>query len=1613
MPTVTDRILALLPGTFQKKPRPPALYAVVDTFGSQLQLAENNLSAVMLSHWVDTADKGAKRIEDLKSIASLYGLEPRHDETVEEFRRHLKHYVRTFLDGTVTVQGILRVTAENLGIDIADLYEQLDTWWTRPENELISVRLDESDVAEQLLGTTKIFASGNSARAAITRGTVEISGVVLRNPSFLYLGVDASRTKEISLPPGPVDPAALAMVINTELNQPVARIEKDRLILSSTAVGTGSSVRIEDGPQDAARALLGLLPHVYRGGVPRAARMVGAPDLSKGVDLRYRRYLRIAIDEKYFAEVDCANPQTPKSTNLDFICLAINQSLGVEVANHNGRRIILLSPTRGGRSSIVIQPATAQDAAPILLGKVSREVGSDAQPARALASRDLTEGVDLSRGSHVRLRIDDSTETVDCKGQDPANTQTQEIVDAINHQFGFAVAAPEGTGISVSSRVVGPKGLVAFEALPSGDAVEAIFGIGTRRFQGADAAGAKIVGLSDLHAGADLSARHLLQIAIDGGPPRTIDLRSKTRHSRRYSLPQIVQEINRVAKIASGDGTHLTLASSTKGPESKLEVVPLVQAEVRRFVTRATIIDEAAQSLLGFVRGRATGEPATSAVLRGSADLAYGVDLSRRSHLRITVDNNSPLEVNCAGLRMHATELADIVYAINRAMANAGIPKIAMSDGHHLVLTSPTSGAASRIEITAPLTTDPADALAALGLRAAKYSRQEATQIVFTSPVGLAKGVELDPNASVQLLIDDVEAEVNLGGRRGGRRLLAHLVEAINRTFGVEVASSNGTSLVLKSASFGLKSKIGFEIPRELDATRVVFGLTPPRVYRGRPMRPAQAMTAGRDLSQGVDLRASRMLRISVDGSPAKEIDCSSHAPRPGAATLAEIVLSINQALERDIASHDGKHLILTSPSKLPTASIELQRITLGDASEILLGELDPSAKGADPAPATITGKLTLTAPVDFSQRSLLRVAVNNEDPVDIDVAGRFPSATSLEEAVANINRIIPDLASITSNDKVRLTAPSTDAAESSLDVLPLRYLELIEYPPTAVEKGPFKVGPGESWSVVNDGAASSQADIYLETPKGVSSPEIVNLTAGRYVRVVAAVISGEKMHVARNKNGAVHVEIISRAGRARPVPVSNVLLGTLSRSLFVPFNGESRLSRDVGRTSTLQLDNPQASRTVTLRAHDSIRDPIAVSVVESDISSVGAPPPAGVAVKVDRIGRVSRTGREFWLLDHTELLIAQLRDGESIDLQVYDNQVVWLTGTSYPGKPPLVIVHEVARLFDATVRLLAKKDPPNPEVYRHVTIGDGPEARSLASVINVGSKFGQFSRLVRAEEFDKADILTVPKGKSEWIYLECNGARYDEANFNRSRFPVGRCGQYGAFDISRFSLRSPGRFESPAPLYAPLKPPPAPTASIMMRWMTYQPGSFVVNLPADLSARFGGTFGQAYFGSKDPEQYLGAVAEPQNDPKSLIHLIDTKPSKLVKARLVSRVPLGWEPVPLPTREPTPLTNGAGAEPARLYLTEQGLDGAIELTAERRGVWGNNITVSSRRSGPATYDVAIAFQGARFENARQFVRAAFPAFGPALTLANPVGVLQAKAAGVLAEVTRDGVRAAT
>ena len=201
---------------------------------------------------------------------------------------------------------------------------------------------------------------------------------------------------------------------------------------------------------------------------------------------------------------------------------------------------------------------------------------------------------------------------------------------------------------------------------------------------------------------------------------------------------------------------------------------------------------------------------------------------------------------------------------------------------------------------------------------------------------------------------------------------------------------------------------------------------------------------------------------------------------------------------------------------------------------------------------------------------------------------------------------------------------------------------------------------------------------------------------------------------------------------------------------------------------------------------------------------------------------------------------------------------------------------------------------------------------------------------------------------------------------------------------------------------------------NVSFRWASHEPGALEVNLPADLPPRFGGRFNEACFGQGDaaPEVFEGVFTEPVDDPGSIVRVINEEPpqegggtigpgSQLIRARHVTQVPAGVTVAELPILQPRFLSIESGGPVARLYLTEVGVEGAIELRANEAGDWGQGISIMAVRAGPGTYNLSVFFPGDRFENARRIVAGQpIPALTQPLAEPGPVGVLQSKAAGV-------------
>ncbi len=373
MPTKTERILSLLPGTFRQAPVASALHAVAAAFGRELQAAENSLAAVMQAHWVDLADWQEEEIHDLALLAALYGLAPRPDESVEEFREHLKRYVRTFLQGTVAVQGILRVTAEALNLHIADAYADMDTWWTRKSDPLTASAEENArrfvtraaitdEAALALCGFICREARGEPAMPAQVIGAVDLSrSVDLSTARYLRLTIDAGPAVEIDCAgarPRATTLAEITAAINAQAGAEIASIH-ERRFLALTSPTAGENARIAIGlpisGADARTRLLGQVPTITKGALPGRATLEGAVSLRGPVDLSQRALLRLAIDGAPPVDLTVAGA-APDRPFLDEVIAAINAALPGVASETPDHRLRLQSPTAGPESRIAVLP---------------------------------------------------------------------------------------------------------------------------------------------------------------------------------------------------------------------------------------------------------------------------------------------------------------------------------------------------------------------------------------------------------------------------------------------------------------------------------------------------------------------------------------------------------------------------------------------------------------------------------------------------------------------------------------------------------------------------------------------------------------------------------------------------------------------------------------------------------------------------------------------------------------------------------------------------------------------------------------------------------------------------------------------------------------------------------------------------------------------------------------------------------------------------------------------------------------------------------------------------------------------------------------------------------
>lgn len=1612
MPTKTDRILSYLPGTFRATPKPTAVFSFVDAFGSELQDAENSLAALMAAHWVDHADRNAEIIDDLERMAALYGLSPRPDETVEEFREHLKRYIRTFLEGTVTIQGLFRVAADTLGLRILDNYDEMDTWWDRSE-DLVTLLPDRTSAAPLLFGASGVEIVGEPARSASITGAVDLSaGVDLREAGMLRVKIDDGAVIEVDLTAAAATPEAVQLVemiaaINAAAGLDAAAAEGVYLRLSSPTSGTDSRIELVEGAGDASISVLGVQPYTYLGAGLSAAQVNGTVDASAGFDLSADRFIRIQFDLGPFYEIDCAGPD-PANTTLDQVADAINSATGIAAASHDGTFLSLTSPTEGLTSVIAFQKPAAQDATNRLFGAAKTVyVGQNEAPARFTGTADLARGIDLSEAAILQFVIDGgATIVVDAAGVDPAQTSINEITAAINAEAGAALATHNGRFISLTSPTVGPASSIVFETPANDNGTPAIFGLAPRIYKGADAASAQFKGKIPLDQGINVWAQYQLAINLDGAAPVHVDLRCDAADPSQVTLDELIALINSALgePVASHDGMYLSLASIRTGVQSRIHLPELEVKSSHPFVTRAFVRDEATFDAMGFVNREAEGTAGSHASIKGLRDLARGVDLREVRFIRLGIDGYRPFDVDCAGARPRATLLDEIMEAINTAwQAASGLVNIdiASHDGKYIQLDSNMVGAASRIAFETPQATDALSVL--LGVAAGTYRGEDARRISYFSTINLSEGIVLPVNAALRMGVDggapvDIPFD-EIKASDDEVLSLSRIVLHINAKLGVNIATHDGVRLVLTTVKRGAEAELVFEMPAGEDATPLLLGFAAPRAYTGAAATPGQ-VTGLQDLTGGVDLSVRYLLRLSIDGGAAVDIDCRAEAADQSAVSASEIVAAINNATGESIASEHDHHLVLTSPSTGQSSRLLVEVIESPDARSKIFGDAPISVTGEDALPAELIGEVDLSRPIDLSQRDVMRISLNDGRPVDIPVAGPTPTETEGIEVVDALNAVIPGLAQLSDENKLILTAP-TAGEESRLAVMPIRAFEMREYASGPAQQLSKALHHGERFVVTNNGAAASDAEVDIYASTGVFGPALVDIQAEMQLRLHTVLRRGERARIYQDAAGRLAASIQRRDGQVEPVDRTALLAGPIGVQAVVPFEGEWHLAGTTARPSAIQLHNPATDHLVILRAHvkpgpcDTLRAAVSLSSTISESAVIH-----DMAYRM--VGRLDHDGGAYRLVDADANILGEVRLAQDMDLEPWLGMVVQAVGQLLEGTPPVMIGARVNRLFDVTIT--SSDDTLTPESFEGVTIGvDDHAPESLNWRVNIGSAR---SALVKATSFRLADALALQRGRTEQVVMMCRVARFNDAWFNEDVFAGGICHEVGVFNASRFANAPP---EAIAAVFADLTKEDPATIDVTTRWTALQPGTCELNLPLDLPEHWGGRFNHARFGlsASEPELFEDVVSEPVADPQHFANIIGATGSAFITAETVQTVPLGWSAVPLPFRKSQYLTLGNDTQGARLYVFEDDVPGYIKIEAKEAGAQGNKLFITARKSGPAQFDVAVQFDGGRFERARSVVLGdPVPALSAELMQPARVGVLQAKAGGIRIQVSR-------
>ena len=1130
----TERILSYLPPTFERRPGPSLLFTVADAVGRQLAVADDLLVTVMRAHWVDFADKGGADFRDLPKLAALFDLQPRADEDVETFRTHLKSYVRTYLEGSATPRGVLRLAASTLALSLEEALEpQADD-----PRYVVEVSRRGDDATFKLFGFRAGEAHGVPPLPARIVGRRDLSGGTdVREGSFLRFSLDGDTIIPAHIAGS--DPAAtdlweIVRAINAGQSRAIASHDGHAITLTAVVPGADGEIEMDTPPGDAADAVLGLAPRTYLGAAAQPAEVVGAVDHAPAggiplVNLSQARYLRLAVDGARPVEVDCAGAD-PAATALDEVRDKINAAVKAPVAAHDGHFLRLTSPQPGTPSRLDLLPAPAADARERLLGAQARRTARGAEPTRAaLRGRaDLHLGVDLSVVSLLRLALDggEAVEIDFSKSglPDPTGVTLPDIVSLVNSLFAVNVASHDGRFLTLASTKTGASSQVAVLTAsdPARDAADRLLGVAPRTYRGSPPGPAALTGLIALEEPLDLRHQRRLWLSLDG---TSLVIDCAGPNAAHTTIQQVVDAINRAAgtTIAFQQQGRLILQSPTQGAGSALILAAPEITRRRFFYTRGRVREDAATALFGFAAGRAMGVLPQPARLTGMVDLSRGADLRVAHSLRMVVDDRDPLDIRIADKgRPMVTLLPDIITAINTAL---DAPVASGREGK-LALISPTEGPQGRIAFETCTASDAGGVLLGLAPDAAAQGRA-AERIQFVGMGDLARGLDVRTAFRLRVGIDGhAPADINLraGLSTGAPPILSpgQVVAALDAALGEGYASHDGRRIILTSKQAGSASQIRIELAAADDATPAVFGLDAPRTYTGRDATSARL--AGQiNLAAGANLRERRHLLLEIDGKRLPDIDCAAGAPAGpalAAVLLPQIIAAINtvaqKTLGKPVAGQSDGRLVILSPTAGAGSVVVLHASSLADARNTVLGTAPTMALGEPGLPAVLAGWVRLNRPVNLSRRAVIRLRVDGGDPQEVVCAGEDPAKTQTDELVAGINAVFPGLAALDKERRLTLTAAR------QVELLALRHLTLFEFPPSGASSDLQPVRLGVSWSVINPSVGAEPAEWVLDSLHGVDHPLLANLDSGGRLRVNAVVPAGFTLHARLDDEGQV-----------------------------------------------------------------------------------------------------------------------------------------------------------------------------------------------------------------------------------------------------------------------------------------------------------------------------------------------------------------------------------------------------------------------------------------------------------------------------------------------------------